>query len=377
MMTRTTGVFFVTLCASILVVLVPSALAADSSALVSRDLLAHAGLKSDWQINLPLHEKEILGPIYIDGDFLYVLTDKNYMFCINRKKGTEHFQLRLTNPNLPIQRPTFYDGKVIITVGTKLLVIDPHVGDITERQDMKFVGRSTTCSVARNAENYYIAGSNKRLHAINAEDYVFLFAVSADNDSLINSVTADEENVIFATESGNIVSMPFNSKKPNWQTEIATGLTAPILSDKNQLFVSSLDMKLYRLDAKDGNTAWETPFQTGQSLTESARIGKNTLYQYAGQEGLYAVDRETGKKVWNLKNGYDLLAEQGSRAYILGKPSILYVMDNKKTGILYSLNIAGVTNYAVNTTDSKIYIAGKKGRLMAVSTTNPKFKIEK
>jgi outer membrane protein assembly factor BamB len=378
MMVRTTGIFFVTLFASILVAVVPSALAADtSSELVSRDLLSHAGLRSDWQIDLPLQKNETLGPLYIDGDYLYILTDKNYMFCIDRKKGTERFQVRLTNPGLPIHRPTFYDGKVIVTVGTKLLVIDPHVGDITERQDMKLVGRSTACSVVRNAENYYVAGSNKRLHAMDAEEYYLKFMVSADNDSLINSVIVDEEDVIFATESGNVVSIPFDSREPNWQSEIATGISAPIVSDSGDLFISSLDMKLYKLNAGNAVPAWERPFQTSQSLTASVRIGKEVVYQYAGDEGLYAVDRQTGKKVWNLKNGFDLLTEQGSRSYILGKPSVLYVMDNEKAKILYSLNVAGVTNYAVNTVDSKMYIAGKKGRLMSVSITDPKFKIEK
>ena len=381
MMVRTTGILFVTLCASILTALVPAAFAAEQavsdSELVSRDLLAHAGLKSDWKINLPLQKNENLGPLYIDGDYLYVFTDKNYMFCIDRKKGTERFQVRLTNPNLPIHRPSFYDGKVIITVGTEVLVADPQVGYITEKKNIKLVGRSTAYSAVRNAENYYIAGSNKRLHAIDAEGFYRKFPVSANNDSLINSVVVDELNVIFATESGNVVSIPYNSNKVNWQTEIATGITAPIVSDDGELYISSLDMKLYKLNERDAVPAWEAPFQTGQSLTASVRIGKNTVYQYAGDEGLYAVDRKTGKEVWNLRNGYDLLAELGPRAYILGKPAILYVMDNEKPGILYSLNVAGVTNYAVNTTDSKIYIAGKKGRLMSVSVANPKFKIEK
>jgi outer membrane protein assembly factor BamB len=276
-----------------------------------------------------------------------------------------------------MHRPSFYDGKVIITVGTKLLSIDPYVGDITVNEDMKLVGRSTAYSVVRNAENYYIAGSNKRLAAIDAEEFFLKFMVSADNDSLITSVIADDQNVIFATESGNVVSMPADSKKPNWQSEIVTGLAAPIVKDKDQIFISGLDMKLYKLNAIDGTPAWQSPFQTGHRLTESARIGKNIVYQYASREGLYAVDRDTGKEIWNLKNGYDLLAEQGSRAYILGKPSKLYIMDNDKPGIQYSLNVAGVTSYAVNTIDSKIYVAGKNGRLMSISTTNPNFKIEK
>ena len=386
MMVRITGIFFVTLFASILVVLIPSALAADqavasyelaNSELVSRDMLSHAGLRADWQINLPLQKNENLGPLYIDGDYLYVLTDKNFMFCIDRKKGTERFQIRLTNPGLPIHRPTFYDGKVIVTVGTKLLVIDPHVGGIIAKEEMNRVGRSTAFSVVRNSENYYVSGSNKRLHAMDAKEYYLKFMVSADNDSLINSVIANEENVIFATESGNVVSIPFNSREPNWQTDTATGIFAPIVSADGELYISSLDMKLYKLNEENAVAAWERPFQTGQSLMASARIGKNVVYQYAGDEGLYAIDRKTGKKVWNLKNGFDLLTELGSRAYILGKPSVLYVMDNEKAKILYSLNVAGVTNYAVNTTDSKIYIAGKKGRLMSVDITDPKFKIEK
>jgi outer membrane protein assembly factor BamB len=377
-MVRRTGFWFVALCASLMLVSAVSAVDVDlpKSELVARDLLAHGGLKPDWQINLPLQKDENLGALYIDGDYLYAFTDKNFLFCINRKKGTQRFGIRITNPNLPVHKPFFYDGTVILTVGTKVLQLDPYVGKVIYSKDMGLVGRSTACSAVRNSENFYIAGSNKCLHAIDAAEYFLRFKVSADNDSLINSILVNDEDVVFASKSGNVTSVSANNRKSNWQTDIATGIAAGLATQGEEVYVSSLDTKLYCLDKRDGKERWDTPFQAGGGLTTSVRIGKDVVYQYAEDEGLYAVSRKTGKQVWNLKKGFDLLTELNNRAYVIGKPSVLYVMDNKKAKELYSVNIAGVASYAVNTTDSKIYMAGKKGRVMSVDIANPRLIID-
>jgi hypothetical protein len=41
----------------------------------------------------------------------------------------------------------------------------------------------------------------------------------------------------------------------------------------------------------------------------------------------------------------------------------LVVMDNKKAKQLYLVNFAGVSRYASNVADSRIYIADKSGRI--------------
>jgi len=58
-----------------------------------------------------------------------------------------------------------------------------------------------------------------------------------------------------------------------------------------------------------------------------------------------------------------LLAESGRKAYVITNTGKLVVMDNKKAKQLYSVNFAGVSRYATNVADSKIYIADESGRI--------------
>jgi hypothetical protein len=52
------------------------------------------------------------------------------------------------------------------------------------------------------------------------------------------------------------------------------------------------------------------------------------LYQYAVGRGLTAIAKQTGKVAWSLPEGTDLLAEAGTRAYVITKDRTLTVMDN-------------------------------------------------
>ena len=90
------------------------------------------------------------------------------------------------------------------------------------------------------------------------------------------------------------------------------------------------------------------------------------MYQPAGDKGLFAVDKETGKAVWHAKEGVDLLVEIGSRAYVYARPGVLTVMDNTSGKKLHSVNFADVDKYAVNTADKLLYVADDGGRVMCI-----------
>ena len=119
--------------------------------------------------------------------------------------------------------------------------------------------------------------------------------------------------------------------------------------------------------AATGTDAWKAAFQAGAALIESTVIGKRVVYQYAGDKGLYAIDKQTGKKVWQLENAVALLTEAANTAYVIADPPLMIVMDNLKAKKLYSVNFAGVSKYAVNTTDSTMYASNDSGKVMSIS----------
>ena len=333
--------------------------------LVPRQLLDTADLQMNWQVNLPIKKNEEIDRMCVLGDFLYVLTSRNYLFCIAREEGITRFGLELTAPGLPLFEPDYYDGKLWFVVGSKLLVLDPGTGVVTESKKLN-VGKGAACKAVLNSTHLFVAGADRRLHAINVKEKWQDFAATADNDSLITSVIADDNFLIFTTKAGNVVSIAPDKPKKRWQYDVSDKITAPIARDGIWLYVGSEDTKLYKLNITTGKAAWKAPFHTGSILFNSAVPGRKVVYQYAGETGLYAIDKNTGTMQWQLKEALGLLAEVNSTAYVFARPGSLVIMDNQTGKKGKTIELANVSDYAVNTTDSTVYVADDKGRVMSI-----------
>jgi outer membrane protein assembly factor BamB len=335
--------------------------------LVSPSLLKHAGLEAGWQINLPLKDRETVSRMFIFDKYLYVLTNRNYLFCIDRVGGSIRFCLELARAGLKIHQPQYYEGKLMFTVGTGLLILDPAAGAITESKQLKNIGRGAVCGARRNSRHIFLAGLDKRLHAIVVDEYWKEFAITADNDSLINSIVVNDEFVVFSTVPGNVVMTSAQKAQRLWQRDIPGTISAPIARDGDWLYVGSDNTKLYKLEIQSGRSGWDAPFQAGARLTDSVTVGRKAVYQYAGDNGLYAVDKESGQMLWQVTGGTGLIAEKDETAYVLAGPGVLVVMNNDTGKELYSVNFAGVSRYAANTTDSTIYVSDDNGRVMSIN----------
>lgn len=337
---------------------------AGAEFLVEPGLLRHAGLEMGWQINLPIKNSEKVDRMYVFGGFLYVLTDSNYLFCIDRAKGTVRFGLQLAAKGLPIYPPQHYDDKLLFVIGNRLSILDPAIGMIVDSRQIAAMGRSAACAAVRNSEHIFVAGAQRKLHAIVVGEYWQRFQVTADDNSLITSVVADEKLVAFATDSGSVVIISSQGPIKRGQFDAGGTISAPLVRDRRWLYVSAEDTKLYKLDMRTGQSGWQENFQTGAPLVESAIVGKMVVYQYAGREGLYAIDKDSGKQIWQEKGAHSLLSEDGGLANVFARPGKLMVMDNISGKELFSVNIAAVTHHAVNTADENMYVSDDAGRVM-------------
>ena len=115
---------------------------------------------------------------------------------------------------------------------------------------------------------------------------------------------------------------------------------------------------MYRVDvAEDSGRDDVWKYQTEAVLDRAPRVTKDFVYQYAPGRGLTAIAKQTGQAAWSLPEGVDLLAEAGTKAYVITKIHTLAVMDNATGKKLFSVNFAPVTDHAANTTDARIYLA--------------------
>lgn len=324
---------------------------------ISEKLLNQADLSTVWQNAVAMDDGEKVQRIDVLGDYLYVLTDTNYLFCFDRNTGKLSFAATVALPNMPVSAPSSYKNAAYIVAENKLITFDT-----VQRAEISRVilHVPVSATAAANEKYVYVPGMDKRLHILDANNGHELFKVTADDFSGITSVLATETSVIFATAGGNVVCMEAASPRRFWQFNAVGGITAPLASVSDYIYAASRDTNLYKIDAGRGTLVWNFPFHTGSTLTTPPRATQTTVYQYAENKGVYAIDANSGKQLWLLSDGEELLAENGSTAYIMDKNNNCAVMDNRQAKKIYTINFAPVTAYAANTADAKIYImAGK------------------
>jgi outer membrane protein assembly factor BamB len=329
--------------------------------LVSPELLKRGGLEIVWDNKLPINSAEKLERLSIIGGKLYALSSRNYLISLGKDKGETMFGKYAAPVGQPVGEPVVYKDRLIWVLGNRVVTMDERTGDEISSQNIEY---GLMCPAVRNSKYMYLSGVDKRLHVLREEGMVQLFEASAGNDSIIKSVIAAENFVIFGTDAGNVISMLAGEPVRLWQFDAAGGVLGRLVLDETSVFFSSDDTNVYRIDmtgAQSVKLAWK--YQVAGVPENPPRVAKNAVYQYVREKGLTAVDKESGLFLWSLGDGIELLAEAGSKAYVITKKETLTVMDNRSGSKLYSVNFRGVRRFAFNTGDSKIYVADERGRI--------------
>ena len=353
-------------CACFLIVLlVQSGFASEDNGfhLVSPELLRHANLKIVWENFIPVRENERLERMLILDDKIYLISNRNFMLSLGRQSGDKIFTETLAPDGLNTDGFNHFNEDLIYYVGNRYIELDSKTGIQTKSNDLDF---SIVCPVVRNSSFVYISGIDKRLHTYKEEKRNEIFKVASDNEALITSVIADDDFVVFGTNKGDVYSMLPDSPKKLWEFHAADGIVGQVVQSGNAFYFSTEDMYLYRLDMPSlysNKFAWKT-LMPG-IIQKAPRVTDSIVYQgiFSQDMSLTAVDKDSGRILWTLPGGIDLLAESRSKAYCITKNNTLVVMDNITCKQLYSVNFAQVTRFAVNTQDSSIYIGDKTGRV--------------
>jgi outer membrane protein assembly factor BamB len=346
---------------------VPTRAAEPSDWLLAPPLLRYAHLKPVWQQALPVKKGEKLELMVILGDRLYVRTDQNYMWSLDRTRGGVVFSRSISPYGTPVLGLVSYGNRLITVVGNQLVELDEATGDERRVSDLEL---SIIAPVVRNSQFFYVSAADRRLHVLRARDLVQIFEVAAGNEALITSVMADDNLVVFGTSKGNLVAFMPDAPRKLWQFDAPEPPAGPVVRDNDSFYFASRDTNVYRVDAVDGKTAtllWK--YQTEAVLDCPPLVTGGFVYQYARGRGLTAIVKQTGQTAWWLPEGADLLAEAANRAYILTGLGTLVVMDNTTGRRICSVNFAPVVYHAANTTDARIYVADETGRLVCLEPT--------
>ena len=329
--------------------------------LLTDELLEQAGLVKVWDTVLPIGENEKLQEFFLLDRHVFGLSSSNYLVSMNRIIGNISFSRPFAEPGIPFGCLSIYENELYSIIGSKIIEISPDFGI---EKSSTYIAFNEVAPAVRNKNFYYIAATDKRVHALQASDKVQLFEVSAFSDSHLVSVIAQEDSFIFASKKGDLICCQADKAVKKWHFKASDAIVDKIVEDKDSVYVGSRDTNIYRVDKNNGTLHWK--YQIPARPEEAPLVIDNVVYQYLRDFGIIAIDRESGKKKWQLEDAVAVLAESEELAYVITKTGKLVIMDNKKDKIKTSVDFSPVEVYLTNVLDSKIYVANKAGKIMCL-----------
>ena len=162
----------------------------QADAAIDAKLLKEAGLETAWQSAVSLNPNESVERVTVLGDYLYILTSSNYLFCLDRNSGKLVFGISAAKAKLPVSEPVDFNNAAYMIAGNELLAVDLRSGTETYRKKLEYPAAARP---AINDTYFYIAGMDKSLHAAdcNAHD---IFKVNPDDKTTITSVIISDNS---------------------------------------------------------------------------------------------------------------------------------------------------------------------------------------
>ena len=192
--------------------------------------------------------------------------------------------------------------------------------------------------------------------------------------AVTSNIIVAENNLLFGDSTGNCYAVNKNSGSVVWSYNIGGTVigTPAVLYDKESkvLFVSS-DGSMACLSLYDGSLIWDyTPRENrNEAINDGSAAGDGLFFVVKDDAKLYALDSETGRRVWTYQG-----SDQGLRttpAYydgliFLGEYNGIFNILDAKTGKRIN---GGGAGGAINTpfaNDGNVYFSSWDGSVQAV-----------
>ena len=332
---------------------------------VSSAILASGNLEFSWQNQLPLKVGEKINQFFVAGDNVYVITDRNYLLCLNRFNGTTRFAKFLAATGLPILGPTEDDGILYFLIGKDLVSLNPVTAELDKKLTFECY---PVAQVSMNSDNYYVPCNDKLIRVVSRESKITNYKISSCTDAALASIFVTNSNLFFTTTQGNVFSTSSTEALKIWQFDLGGRIASQLKFSDNSLYLTSLDSNVYKLNAITGDLIWKVPL--GDEIKQGVIAADSGLYVSAGKEGIYLLNPEDGTILWQEKSGVKLLAQSNDKSVLLTDNNLLSIMNDKTGKNICRLNIANVRNCATNLIDSRIYVLDGKGSLACFMPEN-------
>ncbi len=253
-----------------------------------------------------------------------------------------------------------FDAVTINTL-SYVLVLDRTTGRVVRSHDEgQFDKFAADDSGVSDGSNYFVGSPTGRCYGIDLVVGVEIWREDAAG-SITAAVRYYNDRIYFASHDGMLRCFKTRPKVEFQWGKITSGrLIGNFLIHRGRLLLPCESNRLYCLDALNGDEIWEGgPFITRGDLRADVQASDDTVFQYAEDDGLYAIDLHTGKQRWHMAEGRYVAAVMEGVAYVIDADKGMHLVDeltgeesalidmSRFTLILANANDAGI--YAVDT----------------------------
>ncbi len=344
------------------------------------------GLRVYWDRSSLLENNEQIERMFLLDENVYYLTNNNTMLCQNARTGQFKWAYNVAPAGRPVFAPAHVDevnfpddlsnmaeildpdkinyvqsfDAVTINTLSYVLLLDRNTGRVVRSQDEGLFNKfAADDSGVSDGSNYFVGSPTGRCYGIDMVVGVEIWREDAEG-SVTAAVRYYNDRVYFASYDGKLRCFKTRPKIEFQWAKITPGpLVANFLIHRGRLLLPCETNRLYCLDALNGDEIWEGPFITRGELRADVQASEDTVFQYAENDGLYAVDLHTGKQRWHMTEGRYVAAVLEGVAYVMDANKGMHLIDELTGEESAVIDMSRFTLILPNANDTGIYTVGE------------------
>jgi len=308
-------------------------------------------------------------PIIVDG-VVYVGSEDKHLHAIDSKTGEAKW--KLATETLIDASPVYDEGVIYIgTDGGVLYAVDVKTGEA--RWQFKTEGRiaGEAAVTRRQGQKVVIVGSHDgQLYCINAANGEQVWAYET-GDYVNCGIVLDNNTIVLGGCDTMMHLIDLNTGKGTAQIELGGEVAGTPALSKDRAYIGHMQGEVLSIDLKEKKIAWRFRDRDFPFIGSPALSGDLLLIGSRGRR-LYAVDRETGEKKWDIRTrggieGSAVIAKDraifGSAG---GRLSIIELGDGKT---VWQRDLGGAINVSPAVTKNLLVVGSEDGNLYAFTAS--------